>query len=238
MYSTPNTQNYVVSPSRVPSHRLGQPGASHTLEFEEPYQPQVLSEQEERWVGIAFNIRVQYHYHRAPKELLTAWAGACWCSDAPIGDFAYGPGPGDPQLPARLLRDFFRIHEAYVEDLDPENRKLDSMDEETLNRQCLVLALFEQITNQGLDESHGSPIFSPGVQSVQDLINIPNQKLIRELTYRSYMLYDSLSRKRSNQFVDKEGIELFYAAVRPAPHEMAAKLRVMNYGDRLMQGAA
>lgn len=112
------------------------------------------------------------------------------------------------------------------------------MDEETLNRQCLVVALFEQITNQGLDESHASPIFSPAVRSVQELIDIPSQRLINDLTWRSYRLYDVMSRNNLDEYLDSEGLELFYAAVRPAPHEMAAQLRVVNYCDRLMHGAA
>lgn len=107
MYSTHNPQNWITSPSRI---AVNGRGAMETMPLsfavDEPYLPEILSDEEDRWVRMAFNVRVQYYYHKAPKELLAAWAGACWCSDAPIGDFAYGPGPDDPRLAARLVREF------------------------------------------------------------------------------------------------------------------------------------
>lgn len=239
MHSTHNSQGWITSTNRLASSRQEEPEfLKQSFEIVEPYQPGFLTEAEDEWVRIAFNIRIQYYYHHAPKELLTAWSGACWCSDAPIGSFVYGPGPDDPRLPARLVNGFFHLHEQYVEQLNPARRQLDSMDEETLNRQCLVLALFEMIANQGLDDSHGSPLFTESPQSLQDLFNIPKNNLVRDLTWRSYKLYDAMSRKGLDSYLGKEGLELFCAAVRQAPYETAARLRIVNYGDSLLCGAA
>ncbi|MDP8242866.1 MAG: hypothetical protein P9L94_02210 [Candidatus Hinthialibacter antarcticus] len=238
MHSTHNSQSWITSTNRLAVNWQDSPQSLEQSYPVESYQPGYLTEAEDEWVRIAFNIRIQYYYHLAPKELLSAWSGACWCSDAPIGDFAYGPGPDDPWLPARFVQAFFHLHEGYVEALNPARRRLDSMDEETLNRQCLVLALFEMIANQGLDESHRSPLFSRSIQTVQDLIDLPGNELIRDLTWRSYRLYDAMSRNGLDSYLNKEGLELFCASVRPAPHETAARLRIMNYGDSLMCGAA
>lgn len=136
-------------------------------------------------IDIASNYRLQYCFHTPQKETLPAWKGACWCSEAKIGDFPYGPAPDDPSLPSTLILRFFEYHYNFLKKHRPALRKLDTETESEFCRQCVILGYFEMILRQGLYNCYQFPIFQRKALSVQDLLAIPTQNLVDDVRQKA-----------------------------------------------------
>lgn len=150
-------------------------GSTLQLEEVEPFTSRAIVYE------IARRYRLEYCVRLPPRETMPAWEGACWCSDVAIGSFPYGPGPGDPYLPATLIHAFFSYHERNFEWISPIRAILPLEAENDLNRRCYVLALFELILHLGLDECHEAPLFAESCHRVPDLLNLAHKDMVDSL---------------------------------------------------------
>lgn len=148
-----------------------------------------FSDAEHEWVKISFDYRLLYYFKIYPAEMFLAWKGACWCSRETIGSFPYGPGPDDPSLSAITIRRFFLQHNNRVNQINPPGRKLALVDENQLNRSCLVLGMFEWIIRKGLFNCRNLPLFQGRPDALMDLNAVPENHLAQEMTRLSYHFY-------------------------------------------------
>lgn len=160
------------------------------------FLPGSLKREEREILSLAFDYRILYSFKVYPIETMLAWKGACWCSDAPLGSFPYGPGPDDPSLSASVIRRFFNAHSTLLTRISPPGRKLALADENRLNAHCLVLGMFETVVRKGLFNAHSLPLFTRRPLGAADLSAAANEKSIREMT--------RLSQRFSSEFREME----------------------------------
>ncbi|MBI1387763.1 MAG: hypothetical protein GC154_04890 [bacterium] len=196
------------------------------------FSPDILTRDEAQWLRVSLPYRLQYYTDTPRVETLPAWEGACWCADESLGGFQYGPGPDDPSMKSGLIAEFFKFHQAEIGRIKPVGRRLDRHAEEELNRQCLVLGLFELILHRGLDESRLSPLFSPGLRSLDDLLLIPEPHLIAEATRLSYLYYGE-TRVYDDAFGEAWSVSARRQGVRRAglSTQTAARLKIVNFNN-------
>lgn len=171
------------------------PGKSISEAFDE-FSDYANTQEDRLLLQISLDYRILYYYTNYPIEKTLAWMGACWCSSEKIGSFPYGPGPDDPFLSSRVIRRFFTQHNSLIVQMNPCGRKLSLADEYFLNRQCLVLGLFETIVHKGLFNCRSLPLFLSENTPTADLSTLPDEKLAYKMT--------RLSRRYCSEFGAEE----------------------------------
>lgn len=145
--------------------------------------------EDKRLLQLSLEYRVLYYFKLFPVRSFLAFQGACWCSRDKIGTFPYGPSPTDPSLSSTVIRSFLTCHEETLCRLQPVGHKLDLEDEQELNRQCLVLGLFETIIHKGLYNCHDLPLFRREIHTKEELLRaVPNDWVLK-LTHLSFSFY-------------------------------------------------
>lgn len=166
-------------------------------------------------LGMAIDYRIRYYFAVTPSERLTARRGSgqlilrplvseedipipedelmdllsnhfsSWSFDLSAGA-AYGPYSWE------LLESFFHDLDRTLAAIQPSGRRLDTTEEQMLGRYCYVLALFEQVSRQGLSYNVlTGPLFKPTAKSsVQELLAIPQDEWVEDLCAMSWLFYD------------------------------------------------
>ncbi len=153
-------------------------------------------------LGIAIDYRLRYSFAITPHRYLVAWKGAMLLALRPLtspSDVEITPDELDELskeigmpfasrvaqglYPLRLITSFFASLEATLKALQPIGRQLPLEAEQTLDRYCYVLALFEEAYRSGLSAlKERSPLFVPTTkQSVAELLAIPQAMWIEDL---------------------------------------------------------
>lgn len=128
-------------------------------------------------LGAAFDYRARYAYAITPYQHLVAWHGALLLSN-----------PGGP-YPRRLVKAFFEQLHATLQAVRPVGRCLDAAEEQTLDRYCFVLSLFEQVFRSSAYVR--GPLILPTVKhSVEELLAIPEVAWLDDLGTMFTLFYD------------------------------------------------
>jgi hypothetical protein len=173
-------------------------------------------------IGIAIDYRIRYSFAITPSQQLVAWAG--------LGELAFKPLENEddivipwediPQgllIPASDGLDFFagaaqgpyrwEIIETFFNRLDemlvtiqPVGRRLTMDEERIMARYCFILALFEEVYRS--NRYKDGPLFVPSPkQSIDELLAIPEDAWIDDLSKLSLRFYDTCHQLLSRPFV-------------------------------------
>ena len=159
-------------------------------------------------LGTAIDHRIRYSFAITPGRQLAAWKGAMLLpfkaleskDDIPLsrdnipvglgvrtneyGEIAQGP------YPLKLIQAFFDRLDAKVEVIAPVGQRLNDEPEKLLARYCYVLSLFEQLYRSNASYQD-SPLLKPAPkQSVDELLEIPEDAEIDDLCAMSWLFYD------------------------------------------------
>ena len=138
-------------------------------------------------IGMAIDYRIRYYFETYRPYETVAYQGSREIR------FPHGPNTVPPAY--RLLQiipQFFAELELYAENLQPAKRQLPPEEEIQLNRYCYLLALFEQIFRIG-GLSAGSPLSQENIQTVADLLSLPEEIWIADLSQLSQRFYNQFS---------------------------------------------
>ena len=137
-------------------------------------------------IGTAFDYRARYLFEITPHENLVAWRGATRVSEEPImvqvGDNAWvgmGAPSSGPKLPKAAIERFFTDLDDALEKLRPCGRALSRAEEESLNRYCYTLALFEDPGRGNFNPN--SPLFSIKNPTTEDLLALAEPGWVDDL---------------------------------------------------------
>lgn len=127
-------------------------------------------------LGAAIDYRVRYAFAITPYHEFVAWHGAVLLARS--GSYSRG-----------LVQAFFERLDATVNALQPVGRILDTADEQTLDRFCIVLSLFEQVYRSNAYVR--GPLLLPTVKrSVEELLAIPQATELDDLSALFALFYD------------------------------------------------
>lgn len=119
-------------------------------------------------LGAAFDYRIRYAFAITPFQQLVAWHGAMLLSN-PGGYYS-----------RRLVYAFFESLDAMLQAIEPVARRLNEVEEQTLDRYCFVLSLFEQVFRS--DAYVRGPLLQPAAKhSVEELLAIPQVAWLDDL---------------------------------------------------------
>ncbi len=128
-------------------------------------------------LGAAFDYRARYAFAITPYQQLVAWHGALLLS---IAGGSYS---------RRLVKDFFEKLDVTLKTVQPVGKRLDTVDEHTLDRYCFVLSLFEQVFRSSAYVQ--GPLMQPTVKhSVEELLAIPQVAWLDDLRAMFMLFYD------------------------------------------------
>lgn len=134
-------------------------------------------------IGIAMDYRIRYYFDVTPVDSLVAFYWTIYMG-VPGGAPAYGP--------LQNLSDiFFRNLENFTDQCQPVARRLPAVEEDVLNRYCIVLALFEEVVRAGL--SHNSPLSKERFNSAEDLLSVAEPSSLDDMRQISWRFYDGFS---------------------------------------------
>ena len=134
-------------------------------------------------IGIAMDYRIRYYFDVTPVESLVAYYWDVYIG-APGGAPAYGDLP-------YLAHDFFHNLENFTNQCQPVARRLPAVEEDVLNRYCIVLALFDEVVRAGL--SHNSPLSKERFNDAEDLLTVAETRWLDDMRHLSWRFYDGFS---------------------------------------------
>ena len=127
-------------------------------------------------LGAAIDYRVRYAFAITPFHEFVAWHGAVLLTRSG----AYSRG---------LVQAFFEQLDTTVKALQPVGRLLATTDEQTLDRFCIVLSLFEQVFRSNAYVR--GPLMLPVVKhSIEELLAIPQAVELDDLSAMFALFYD------------------------------------------------
>lgn len=128
-------------------------------------------------LGAAVDYRLRYAFAITPYQHLVAWHGALLLSHP--GGF----------YPRRLVKAFFEQLDATLQAIQPAGKRLDAAEEQTLNRYCFVLSLFEQVFRSNAYVQ--GPLLQPTVKrNVEELLAIPQLACLDDLGAMFTLFYN------------------------------------------------
>ena len=135
-------------------------------------------------IGIAMDYRLRYYFDVTPVEELVAFLGPIF--------FRVPEGVPAPRSLIGLSDGFFYSLENFTSQCQTVARRLPAVEEDVLNRYCIVLALFEQVFRGGT--SPNSPLASDTLKEVDDLLNLAEPLWLDDMRRLSWRFYDEFSR--------------------------------------------
>lgn len=135
-------------------------------------------------IGIAMDYRIRYYFDVTPVDDLIAYYGPIFmrAGDAATayGDLMY------------LTHDFFHNLENFTNQCQPVARRLPAVEEDVLNRYCIVLALFEEVFRTG-SLSYNSPLAKEMFNDVDDLLAVAEPIWLDDMRQLSWRFYEGFS---------------------------------------------
>ena len=175
-------------------------------------------------LGMAIDYRLRYYFPATNYEELVAWHGARRVSRNGVRFYAdeYGQlgvaeigddtsfdislldvwvvsNRQDLWLSPQLVQDFFRSLEDLICEYGPAGKALDSEQEATLCRYCIVLALFEQIARAGPHPD--SLLFGTGMTTVADLLGAADLYWVEDLCAQSRLFFRHFEHRLGDRYV-------------------------------------
>lgn len=175
-------------------------------------------------IGSAIDYRIRYSFAITPRQQFVAWAGVCklafkpWESEEDIAipweDLPQGLRIPVSRMPGHdvfadiaqgayrweILETFFDRLDDMLVTIRPIGRRLTLEEERIIARYCFILALFEEVYRS--DRYKDGPLFVPSVkQSIDELLAIPEDAWIDDLSQLSLRFYDTCHDLLSRAFV-------------------------------------
>lgn len=150
-------------------------------------------------IGTAFDYRARYYFAITPPEDFVAYQGA---QNLQGMEVVYNDKPNvkTTLFPPTLISDFFSDLTKTVKKINPPGRRLERSQEEMLARQCIVLALFEEIFRGGV--SMNSPlILRDHIENVSDFLSIAEKHWIDDLCSMSWLFYEQFKESLSHSVI-------------------------------------
>lgn len=127
-------------------------------------------------LGAAIDYRIRYAFAITPYHEFVAWKGAVLLAKS--GSYSRG-----------LVQAFFEQLDTTVNALQPVGRRLNTPDEQMLDRYCVVLSVFEQVYRSNAYVR--GPLMLPTVKrSVEELLAIPQTMELDDLGALFAQFYD------------------------------------------------
>lgn len=148
--------------------------------------------------GSAIDYRIRFYFGIPPMKSLVAWSGAyflsCGMLGADIGDCSWDAVfdelcPGQLALPGDLLQDLFDSLECELARGATSGSSLGKDHEQTLARYCCVLSMLEQCARAL--PSDRSPLFSRPIESLGDLLAVPDESVVEDVCALSHAFCDT-----------------------------------------------
>jgi hypothetical protein len=146
-------------------------------------------------IGGAIDYRIRYSFDVTPGKQLAAWTGAHMLPfQLEDGGLVEGP------YSLELVEAFFTRLDDIVENIRPVGRRLLVDEERTMARYCFILALFEEVYRS--DRYKDGPLLVPyPKQSIDELLTIPEDAWIDDLSQLSFLFYDRCHDLLSRPFI-------------------------------------
>jgi hypothetical protein len=158
-------------------------------------------------IGAAIDYRIRYTFAITPYQRLVAWKGALKLALKPpvsdddiLLDWIDLRGLALPQAALKtgvargpydlsLIRAFFNQLEIVLNTIQPQGRRLEEEHEQTLDRYCFVLSLFEQVFRS--NAYLRGPLMVPTVKhSIEELLALSQDPCISDLGELFTLFYD------------------------------------------------
>lgn len=143
-------------------------------------------------IGTAIDYRIRYYFSVTPHSELVAFKGAALLQAWPSSPFAMRDytllSVNERGIEEPVLSDVFRSLVELTRDNEPVGRRLPADEEDTLNRYCVVLALFEEVFRAGL--SLNSPLATGKFADYESLLGIAESHWLDDLRNLSWKFFD------------------------------------------------
>jgi hypothetical protein len=137
-------------------------------------------------IGMAIDYRIRYSFALTPSNRLMAKIGADLLTINQRTGII-----GDGVFPYDVAASFFEHLDETLHALQPVGRRLEPAAEQTLARCCYVLSLFEDAYRNLRNAYQYSPLLIPNpIESVEELLSIPQDAWIDDLCAMSWLFYD------------------------------------------------
>ena len=135
-------------------------------------------------IGTAMDYRLRYYFDVTPVEKLVAFGWRAF----------FGTLTGAPPYWSlfELTDSFFYDLENFTNQCQPVARRLSTVEENALNRYCIVLALFEQVRRAG-GLSYNSPLAKEPFNEVNALLNLAESLWLDDMQRLSWRFYDEFN---------------------------------------------
>lgn len=135
-------------------------------------------------IGTAMDYRLRYYFDVTPVEKLVAFGWRAF----------FGTLTGAPPYWSlfELTDSFFYDLENFTNQCQPVARRLSTVEENALNRYCIVLALFEQVRRAG-GLSYNSPLAKEPFNEVNALLSVAEPLWLDDMRRLSWRFYDGFS---------------------------------------------